>query len=393
MLPAHQGRAAQNLLYHAVVKKDKYTLSNTYYGGDIVETIGGITVNLASDAAYDLSVDQPFKGDIDLDLLKEAINKLGSENITSMVPVVTNNLAGGHPMSMNNLRMVRKICQANGIPLYLDGCRIAENAFFIKESEEGYQDKSIKAIIHEMASYSDGCLVSGKKDGLCGIGGFVATNDEAVYLDMLPLLISIEGFTTCGGMSGRDMEALARGLYEACDEAYLSYRVQQVRQLAGELSDLGVPIVKPYSGSSVYIDAKRFMEHMPFTNYRAESLAAAAYIEGGIRVSPFGQLMSGHSTASDEQIEDKFDFLKRGVFANRENVSGKEVEAKYEFVRLAIPRRVYSQAHLDVVRDIIYEVYRDRHNISGLKIVSQPRYYRFFSATMAPAAEPFWSRS
>ena len=154
-----------------------------------------------------------------------------------------------------------------------------------------------------------------------------------------------------------------------------------------------MPIVKPYSGSSVYIDAKRFMEHMPFTNYRAESLAAAAYIEGGIRVSPFGQLMSGHSTASDEQIEDKFDFLKRGVFANRENVSGKEVEAKYEFVRLAIPRRVYSQAHLDVVRDIIYEVYRDRHNISGLKIVSQPRYYRFFSATMAPAAEPFWSRS
>ena len=392
VMPAHQGRAAQNLLYHVIVQENKYTLSNTYYGGDIVEGIGGITVNLASDAAYDLCSDQTFKGDIDLDLLRRAIRELGAENISSIVPVVTNNLAGGQPVSMQNLRSVREICNENGIPVYLDACRILENAFFIKESERGYKDKTLKSIVREMASYADGCLVSGKKDGLCSIGGFVATNVEEVYLAMLPMLISIEGFTTCGGMAGRDMEALAVGLYEACEDDYLTFRVEQVRRLASELSDLGVPIVKPYSGSSVYIDAKKFMQHLPFTNYRAESIAAAAYIEGGIRVSPFGQLMSGHSSSSDEHIDDRLDFLKRGVFANRENVSGKEVEAKYEFVRLAIPRRVYSQAHLEIVRDIIFEVYNNRLRISGLNIESQPRYYRFFSAKMKPVSDSFWVR-
>lgn len=390
VLPAHQGRAAQNLLYSVLLEQGKYALSNTFYGGDIAERVGSITVNLVVDESYDLYSEEGFKGNINIESLKAVISELGPQNISAMIPVLTNNLSGGHPMSMANLSEVSEICKSYSIPVYLDACRIAENAYFIKEREQGYKERSIKSIVREMASYSDGCIVSGKKDDLCSIGGFLATNSFEVYEACLPLLISIEGFTTCGGLAGRDLEALAVGMYESLDEDYLSYRVRQVQTLAKELSERGVPVIRPYSGSTVYLDAKKFMQHLPFTNYRAESMAAAMYLEGGIRVSPFGQLMSGHTTASDEALDEKLGFLRKGIFCNRENVHGQEVEAEFECVRLAIPRRVYSQSHIDVVREVVSAVYREREKICGLEITYQPRYYRFFSARMKPANGNFW---
>lgn len=393
VLPAHMGRAAQSILYSVIIEKDKIALSNTFYGGDIAESYGGKTINLAVEECYNSQSDYPFKGNINIDLLKKVIEKVDPRKISAMVPVLTNNLAGGHPLSLENLRRVREICNKNNIPLYLDACRVVENAFLIKELEEGYKDKSVKSIVKEICNYSDGCIVSGKKDGLSNTGGFVATNKKEVYDAALPVLLRQEGFTTFGGMTGRDMESLAIGLYEAIDEQYLLYRVGQVRKLAEELDRIGVPVVRPYSGSTIYLDAKRFLEHINYKNLRAETISAALYIEGGIRTSPFGQLMSGYKTTSDDLFDSELKFLKRkGVFALRENIGGEEVEAELQLVRLCIPRRVYFDSHLEVVKEVVYSVFKDRENFNGLEITYQPKYYRFFSARMRPKDNYFWKK-
>ena len=298
---------------------------------------------------------------MDLELLEKTIIEKGSENIPLVMITVTNNSGGGQPVSMSNIKGVRKICTTYKIPLFIDACRFAENCYFIKLREEGYQTISVEQIAKELFSYADGCTMSAKKDAFANIGGFLAMHDSGLAQKCRNLLVITEGFPTYGGLAGRDLEAIAIGLIEVLDENYLQYRIRSIEYLTNKLMEAGVPVMQPAGGHAVYLDAKAFLNHLPVDQYPGQALVGALYLDGGIRGVEIGSLMFG-----------KYD------------AQGKLVPAQMELVRLAIPRRVYTQSHIDYVAEVIIDVYKNRSSINGLAIVEEAPMLRHFTVKMKP---------
>ncbi|NNG28103.1 MAG: tryptophanase, partial [Ignavibacteriaceae bacterium] len=302
-----------------------------------------------------------FKGNMDVEKLEKFINEKGVENIPLCMITVTNNSGGGQPVSMNNIREVKEVCKKYNIPLFLDACRFAENAFFIKLREKGYENKSVLEIAQEIFSYADGATMSAKKDALVNIGGFLALNDDELAMQCRNLLIVTEGFPTYGGLAGRDLEAVAQGLEEVVDEHYLEYRIKSVEYLGNKLVDAGVPIIEPPGGHAIYIDAKRFLPNIAPDKYPGQAIVCELYLEGGVRSVEIGSVMFG-------KYDDK----------------GKLIPAMMELVRLAIPRRVYTQSHIDYLIEIIIEVYKNRKKLEGYEITYEAPVLRHFTAKFKP---------
>lgn len=361
IIPTHQGRAAEKILMTLIGGKGKYIISNTLFDttrGNI-EFIGAVGIDLPNEIGIKPEVEAPFKGNIDLEKLEYAIEQYKPENIPLVIITVTNNSGGGQPVSMENIRETKKICQKYNIPLFLDCCRFAENAYFIKLREPGYQNKSIKEIAQEMFSYADGATMSAKKDGLSNTGGFLATNDDEFALKAKELLIITEGFITYGGMTRRDLEALAQGFVEVLDEHYLEYRIGQIKYLGNKLIEAGVPILVPTGGHAVYLDAKRFAPHIEPEYFPGQSILCELYIVGGIRAVEIGSLMFG-----------------------KKDENGNHIAPPMELVRLAIPRRVYTQAHTDYVAEACIEVYEKRDKLRKMKLIYESKYLRHFTAKL-----------
>lgn len=359
MIPTHQGRGAENILSQIAIKPGQYVPGNMYFTTTRYhqERNGGIFYDIICDEAHDALQNIPFKGNIDLQKLENLIQEKGAESIAYICVAVTVNLAGGQPVSMNNMRKVKKLAQKHGIRVFFDATRCVENAFFIKEQEPGFADKTIKEIIREMFSYADGCTMSGKKDGIVNIGGFLCMNDEDLFTQAKELVVVYEGMPSYGGMAGRDMEALAIGLEEAMQFEYIEHRIKQVRYLGDRLLDAGVPIIEPIGGHAVFLDAKRFCPHLTRDQLPAQALAASLYVESGVRS------------------------MERGIVsAGRDKHSGENHVPKLETVRLTIPRRVYTYRHMDVVADSVIHLYKHRENIRGLGFVYEPKQLRFFTA-------------
>ena len=359
VVPTHQGRGAENLLSHIAIKPGQYVAGNMYFTTTRFhqEANGGIFVDIIKDVAHDAAANVPFKGDIDLGKLENLIKEKGPENIAYVCLAVTVNLAGGQPVSMKNMREVHEMCSKHGIKVFFDATRCVENAYYIKEQEEGYEDKTIKEIVHEMFSYSDGATMSGKKDGIVNIGGFLAINDDELFGKAKEIVVVYEGMPSYGGMAGRDMQAFAVGLRESLQFEYIEHRIKQVRYLGDRLKEAGVPIVEPVGGHAVFLDARRFCPHLEQEQFPAQSLAASIYVEGGVRS------------------------MERGIVsAGRDNKSGENHKPKLETVRLTIPRRVYTYAHMDVVADTVIHLYKHKQDIKPLKFVYEPAQLRFFTA-------------
>ena len=358
VIPTHQGRAAERILFSILGGKGKVVPSNTHFDTTRanIEYTGAKAVDLVVDEGLDPELEAPFKGNMDVQKLEDLIKDVGPQNIPVCMLTVTNNASGGQPVSMENIRQVREITAKYGIPLFLDACRFAENAFFIKKREKGYENKSLFEIAKEMFSYADGATFSAKKDGLANIGGFVAMNSEELAMKARNLLILTEGFTTYGGLAGRDLAAIAQGLREVLEEDYMTYRIRSVEYLGEHLAEGGVPIFKPPGGHAIYIDAKRFLPHIPPQEFPGQALVAELYIEGGVRAVEIGSVM----------------------FGKWEN--GRFIPAKNELVRLAIPRRVYTQSHIDYVIEVVLEVFKRRESIKGMRVVYEPPYLRHFTA-------------
>ncbi|QMJ02118.1 tyrosine phenol-lyase [Citrobacter freundii] len=359
IVPTHQGRGAENLLSQLAIKPGQYVAGNMYFTTTRYhqEKNGAIFVDIVRDEAHDAGLNIAFKGDIDLKKLQKLIDEKGAENIAYICLAVTVNLAGGQPVSMANMRAVRELTDAHGIKVFYDATRCVENAYFIKEQEQGFEDKSIAAIVHEMFSYADGCTMSGKKDCLVNIGGFLCMNDDEMFSSAKELVVVYEGMPSYGGLAGRDMEAMAIGLREAMQYEYIEHRVKQVRYLGDKLKAAGVPIVEPVGGHAVFLDARRFCEHLTQDEFPAQSLAASIYVETGVRS------------------------MERGIIsAGRNNATGEHHRPKLETVRLTIPRRVYTYAHMDVVADGIIKLYQHKEDIRGLKFIYEPKQLRFFTA-------------
>ncbi|HHX70856.1 MAG: tyrosine phenol-lyase [Miniphocaeibacter sp.] len=359
IIPTHQGRGAENILSSIAIKPGQYVPGNMYFTTTRYhqEHNGGIFVDIIRDEAHDATVDIPFKGDIDINKLEKLIDEKGAENIAYVCLAVTVNLAGGQPVSMKNMREVSELCHKHGIKVFFDATRFAENAYFIKEREEGYADKTIKEIVYEMFSYSDGATMSGKKDGIVNIGGFLALNDEDLFMAAKELVVVYEGMPSYGGMAGRDMEALAIGLKESMQYEYIRYRVLQVRYLGERLKEAGVPIVEPVGGHAVFLDARRFCPHLSQEQFPAQALANELFLESGVRS------------------------MERGIVsAGRDIKTGENHKPKLETVRLTIPRRVYTYKHMDVVADAVIKLYNHKEDIRGLKFVYEPKQLRFFTA-------------
>lgn len=359
VVPTHQGRGAENLLSRIAIKPGQYVPGNMYFTTTRYhqEANGGIFVDIIRDEAHDAGLNVPFKGDICLDKLKKLVEEKGAENIAYVCLAVTVNLAGGQPVSMKNMREVSEYCRPLGIKVMYDCTRFAENAFFIQEQEEGYQDKSIAEIVKEMFSYADGATMSGKKDGIVNIGGFLAMNDDELFGKAKEFVVVFEGMPSYGGMAGRDMEAIAIGLKESLQDAYIEYRVKQIRYLGDRLLEAGIPIIEPVGGHAVFLDAKRFCPHIPQDQFPAQALAAALYVEAGVRS------------------------MERGIVsAGRDPKTGENHVPKLETVRLTVPRRVYTYKHMDIVADAVIKLYKHREDIRGLKFVYEPKQLRFFTA-------------
>lgn len=359
VVPTHQGRGAENLLSHIAIKPGQYVAGNMYFTTTRFhqEANGGIFVDIIKDVAHDAAANVPFKGDIDLEKLETLIKEKGAENIAYVCLAVTVNLAGGQPVSMKNMREVHEMCSKHGIKVFFDATRCVENAYYIKEQEEGYADKTIKEIVHEMFSYSDGATMSGKKDGIVNIGGFLAINDDELFGKAKEIVVVYEGMPSYGGMAGRDMQAFAIGLRESLQFEYIEHRIKQVRYLGDRLKEAGVPIVEPVGGHAVFLDARRFCPHLEQEQFPAQSLAASIYVEGGVRS------------------------MERGIVsAGRDNKTGENHKPKLETVRLTIPRRVYTYAHMDVVADTVIHLYKHKEDIKPLKFVYEPAQLRFFTA-------------
>lgn len=359
VLPTHQGRGAENILSQITINQGDFIPGNMYFTTtrEHQERAGGIFVDVIIDEANDSQSEYPFKGNIDLNKLQSLIDRVGAERIPYISFEMNVNMAGGQPFSMENAKKVSELCYKYGIKIFYDATRCVENAYFIKQRENGYQDKSIKEILKEMMSYGDGCTMSSKKDGLVNIGGFLALNDYDLYLKGIALLPVFEGFPTYGGLAGRDLEAVARGIYESVDDNYIAARVSQVEYLGNKIKNVNVPIVSPIGGHAVYLDAKRFLPHIPQHEFPAQRLAAEIYIDSGVRS------------------------MERGIIsAGRDKKTGDHKYPKLELVRVTIPRRVYTNLHMDVVAESVAEVYSYRDNLKGLKMVYEPAQLRFFTA-------------
>jgi len=361
VIPAHQGRAAEKILFTVIGGKGKYIVSNTLFDTTRanIEFSGAEGVDLLCKEGKLPSVPAPFKGNVDTEALEKFIEEKGAENIPLCMVTVTNNSGGGQPVSMENIREVKSICKKYGIPLFIDACRFAENCYFIKIREKGYADKSIPEIANELFSYADGCTMSAKKDAFANIGGFIALRNEELAVHCRNLLIITEGFPTYGGLAGRDLEAIAIGLKEVMEEPYLQYRIRSIEYLTEKLMKADVPVMQPAGGHAVYIDAKAMLPHIPAYQYPGQALVAALYAEGGVRGVEIGSLMFG-----------------------KYNEKGNLIPAVMELVRLAIPRRVYTQSHIDYVAEVIIEVYKNREKIRGLQIEYEAPVLRHFTVRM-----------
>ncbi|MBA7606193.1 Tyrosine phenol-lyase [subsurface metagenome] len=360
VIPTHQGRAAERILFSVMCKEGDVVPNNTHFDTTRanVEYQGARAVDLVIPEGKVPEAIHPFKGNMDTGALEELIAEVGTERIPLIMITITNNSMGGQPVSMANIREVAAIAHEHGIPFYFDACRFAENAFFIKLREEGYEDSSVREIVTEMFAFADGCTMSAKKDGLANIGGFLCTNDAALAQQEKDLLILTEGFPTYGGLAGRDLEAIAVGLEEVLHEDYLEYRLASTRYLGEHIARQGVPIVQPPGGHAIYIDARAMLPHIPPLQFPGQALACELYLEAGIRSTEIGSVM----------------------FGKTEPDSGEELPADMELVRLAIPRRAYTQSHVDYVVEAIINVFERRQDIRGLKLTWQAPYLRHFTA-------------
>jgi tyrosine phenol-lyase len=357
VIPTHQGRAAERILFNVMCKKGDVVPNNAHFDTTRAncEFVGATALDLPIPEAKQPAHIHPFKGNMDLSQLETVIQREGAKKIPLVMLTITNNSGGGQPVSMANIREVKQLCKKHGIPLYIDACRFAENAYFIKLREPGYASKSPREIAQEIFSFADGCTMSAKKDGLANIGGFLCTNDDLLAQQEKDLLILTEGFPTYGGLAGRDLEAIAVGLNEALDEDYLRYRIASTAFLGNHIAKEGVPIVQPPGGHAIYIDARAFLPHLPVSQFPGVALAVELYLEGGIRSVEIGALMFGE-------------------------------HAPMDLVRLAIPRRVYTQSHIEYVVEVILDVWRRREKITGYEIVHQAPFLRHFSARLKPVS-------
>jgi tryptophanase len=353
VIPTHQGRAAERILFSTMLKPGDVVPNNTHFDTTRanIEATGAEALDLVIPEGKQPALIHPFKGNMDVDALAATIARVGREHIPLVMLTITNNSGGGQPVSMANARAVSQLCRQHNIPLYFDACRFAENSYFIKLREPGYADKTPKQIAQEMFSLGDGCTMSAKKDGMANIGGFLCTNDDHLAQQEKDLLILTEGYPTYGGLAGRDLEAIAVGLQEACDEDYLRYRIASTAYLGNHLAEQGIPLVMPPGGHAIYLDARGFVPHIPLDQFPGVALAAELYLEGGIRSVEIGALMFGKA-------------------------------AKMDLVRLAIPRRTYTQSHIDYVIEVITEVWKNRANIRGLKLTYEPPFLRHFTAKL-----------
>jgi len=359
IIPTHQGRAAEKILFTIIGGEGKYIPNNTHFDTTRanVEFTGAEAVDLLNEIGKKPEVRADFKGNMDVEKLEKFIKKVGKENIPVVMITITNNSGGGQPVSMQNIKDVRSICDKYNLPLFLDACRFAENAYFIKKREKGYENKSVLEICQEMFSYADGSTMSAKKDGLVNIGGFLSLNNDELAMQCRNLLIVTEGFPTYGGLSGRDLEAVAIGLEEVVDENYLEYRIRSTEYLGEKITGAGVPIIEPPGGHAIYIDAKSFLPNVPTNQYPGQSIVCELYLEGGIRAVEIGSVMFG-----------KYD------------KEGNVISPPMELVRLAIPRRVYTQSHIDYVAEVVIEVFKNRDKLKGYKIAYEAPMLRHFTA-------------
>ncbi|MCX6297116.1 MAG: tryptophanase [Bacteroidetes bacterium] len=359
ILPVHQGRAGERILYGYLGGKGKTFISNTHFDTTRanIEFSGAEAIDIAIEEGKNPKLFHPFKGNIDLNKLEELIKEKGAENIAAVILTVTNNSGGGQPVSMENAKAISGICKKHKINYFLDCCRVAENAYFIKHREEEYKNKTYKEIAQEMFSLVDGAIMSAKKDALVNMGGFLSLKNEELFIECKNLLIITEGFATYGGLSGRDMEALAIGLKEVFEPDYLHYRIRSTAFLGERLKEMGVPLMWPIGGHAVYIDAKELYSHIPVDEYPGQALVCELYLKGGIRTVEIGSVMFG-----------KYD----------EN--GKLIPAAMELVRLAIPRRVYTQSHIEYVIEVFEKIMSDKNNARGLKIIEEPKFLRHFTS-------------
>jgi tyrosine phenol-lyase len=359
LVPTHQGRGAEHIISKLLIKPGDFVPGNMYFTTTRLhqELAGATFVDVIIDEAHDSQSTHPFKGNIDLQKLEDVIKKVGEKKISYVTVAATVNMAGGQPISMDNLRQIRALTAKYNIKVILDATRAVENAYFIKVREKGYEKKSIAEILKEMCSYSDGATMSGKKDLLVNIGGFLALNDYTVFEEARNMVVVYEGLHTYGGMAGRDMEAMARGIEEAVQEAHIKARIGQIEYVGEKLQSIGVPIVVPIGGHAIFLDAKRFLPHIPQIEFPAQTLAAELYMDSGIRS------------------------MERGIVsAGRKKETGDHYYPKLELVRLTFPRRVYTQAHCDVTAESVETVFEQREKIKGMKMVYEPKYLRFFQA-------------
>lgn len=359
IIPTHQGRGAENILSKVLIKKGDIIPGNMYFTTTRLhqELAGGHFHDVIIDEAHEATNLHPFKGNIDLQKLEALVKKHGAKKIPYICVAVTVNMAGGQPVSMENLKALRAYTNKHGIKIILDMTRIAENAYFIQQREDGYAKQSIKSIVKEICSYTDGATMSAKKDALVNIGGFLALNDPAAYEEACNMVVVYEGLHTYGGLAGRDMEAIAIGIVESVSDAHMKARIGQVIYLGEKLKSYGIPITTPIGGHGIFLDATRFLPHLHQDKFPAQSLAAEIYLDSGVRT------------------------MERGVVsAGRNPKTGKNYYPKLELVRLTIPRRVYTQAHMDVIAESVLNVYDYREKITGLKMVYEPKYLRFFQA-------------
>ena len=366
VLPTHQGRAAEKILFATLCKPGDVVPNNTHFDTTRanVEFTGAKAVDLVIPEGRQPQNRHPFKGNMDVAALETLIAEVGREKIPVCMLTITNNSGGGQPVSLANVRAVSAVCRKHDIPLYIDACRFAENAWFIKQREEGQSHRSPIEIAREVFSLADGCTMSAKKDGMANIGGFLATNDARLAVDQQNLLILTEGFPTYGGLAGRDLDAIATGLYEALDPDYLLYRITSTTYLGDHISAAGVPIVQPPGGHAIYIDAAAFLPHLKPLDLPGQALVVELYREAGIRAVEIGTLM----------------------FGRRDPATGQEHPAPMELVRLAVPRRVYTQSHIDYVVEGILEIWQKRETVGGYRITEQAPFLRHFTAKLAPRA-------
>jgi len=364
IIPTHQGRASEKILFEILGGPGKVIPNNTHFDTTRanIEISGAEAADLPVKEALDPSLIRDFKGNMDITALERLLKQHGPERIPLVMMTVTNNSCAGQPVSMGCIRRVSELSRSYGIPFFIDACRFAENAWFIKQREPGCKGRSVKQLAQEMFSYADGCTMSGKKDGLVNIGGFLAMNDDALAQKARNILIVTEGFPTYGGLAGRDLEAFAQGLEEVVDEDYLKYRVRSVAYVVEKLDALGVPVFKPAGGHAIYLDAAAFLPHVPAREYPGQALACALYLEGGIRACEIGSVMFGRDDPGTGEFQ----------------------PARLEMVRLAIPRRVYTQSHMDYVVECIGEVFARRAAIKGVRIAWEPPILRHFTARFEP---------